>query len=322
MLGLGNSISRSDFIQSASLLLDKSFAAGPAAAYSLRRVSSSYSGPAVQIRRASDNVEVNVNFDSDGVVSLNSTISNVTEETTGSSTSLTTAAKTLGQFVANASYTDADGLGSTDSALVQCWYDQSGNSNDVTQNAAAKQPRLISSGAFEVDNSKPAVKFLDSSDILQSSSASEFNSVIQNELYCVASYGTIDVGNQYAAGVQIGGSTRGIMIGTNSSGNDIRYHCDGSGFEVAVGGNISTDTQILHGGTFDGTTRHARLNGASVGTNTDAGGTGTANVYFIGKHPSLTAGGDKKVQEFILYASRNGNESDIESEINTFYSIF
>ena len=181
---------------------------------------------------------------------------------------------------------------------------------------------MISSGAFEVDNSKPAVKFLDSSDILQSSSASEFNSVIQNELYCVASYGTINVGNQYAAGVQIGGSTRGIMIGTNTSGSDIRYHCNATNFVAAAGGNISTDTQILHGGTFDGTTRHARLNGASVATNTSAPNTSTANSYFIGKHPSLTAGADKKVQEFILYASRNGNESDIESEINTFYSIF
>jgi len=322
MLGLGTAVNRGGFVSGAAAakLLDTYSSA--AAAYSLRQLSNSHSGPVVQIRRASDNVEVDVSFDTNGVVSLNSRITNVTEETTGSSTSLTTSATTLGEFVANASYTDADGLGSTDSALVQCWYDQSGNSNDVTQNAAAQQPRLISSGAFEVDNSKPAVKFLDSSDRLQSSSASEFNSVIQNELYCVASYGTINAGNQYAGGVQIGGGSRGIMVGTNSSGDDIRYHCDGAAFEAATGGTIAVNTQILHGGTYNGTTRSARLNGASVGTNTDAGTTGTANAYFIGKHPSLTAGSDKKVQEFILYASRNGNESDIESEINTFYSIY
>ena len=168
MLGLGSFISRSDFIQSGSLLLDKSFAAGPAAAYSLRRVSSSYSGPAVQIRRASDNVEVNVNFDSDGVVSLNSTISNVTEETTGSSSG-STSAKTLGQFVANASYTDADSLGSTDSALVQNWYDQSGNSNDAIQSTAGSQPQIVSNGSLVTQNGKPACDLNGSSQFLDAS---------------------------------------------------------------------------------------------------------------------------------------------------------
>jgi hypothetical protein len=203
------------------------------------------------------------------------------------------------------------------------WKDQSGSDNHASQNAAADQPKIYDATTGMVtENGKPAVEFLDNADSLFSTSATAFNSVLQNELYCVASYGTINVGNQYAAGVQIGGSTRGVMIGTSTSGDDIRYHCQGNGFEVATGGTISVDTQILHGGTYDGTTRHARLNGASVGTNTDAEGTGTADVYFIGKHPSLVSGTDKKVQEFIIYASYNGNEANIEDNINKFYKIY
>jgi hypothetical protein len=53
-----------------------------AAAYSLRKVKASYSGNAVQVRRGSDDVEVNVAFDSDSKVSLNSSISTVSGSTT------------------------------------------------------------------------------------------------------------------------------------------------------------------------------------------------------------------------------------------------
>jgi len=157
MLGLGASINKGGFVSSGPepLFLDEY--SGAAAAYSLRKLSNIYSGPALQVRRESDNVEVDVSFDADGVVSLDSAVTNVTEETSGSSQGSTTATS-LGEFVANASYTDTDNLGSTDTARVQCWYDQSGNSNNATQNAAASQPKIVSSGAVIVENGKPAVE--------------------------------------------------------------------------------------------------------------------------------------------------------------------
>ena len=49
----------------------------PAAAYSLRKVKSDYTGNAVKIRRTSDNIEVNVAFDSNGEVSDSSAITNL-----------------------------------------------------------------------------------------------------------------------------------------------------------------------------------------------------------------------------------------------------
>ena len=66
-----------------------------AAAYSLRKVRNAYSGDAVQIRRTSDNVEVNVAFDSNGEVSDSSAISNVTESPDAGDTTATT----LGDFI-------------------------------------------------------------------------------------------------------------------------------------------------------------------------------------------------------------------------------
>jgi hypothetical protein len=70
--------------------------ASSAAAYSLRKVNSSYSGDVVRIRRTSDNVEVNVGFDSDDKVSTSSPITNTTEQ--GGEIGSTTAT-TLGAFL-------------------------------------------------------------------------------------------------------------------------------------------------------------------------------------------------------------------------------
>ena len=66
-----------------------------AAAYSLRKVRNDYTGNAVQIRRASDNVEVNVAFDSNGEVSTSSAITNVVESPDIGDTTATT----LGGFL-------------------------------------------------------------------------------------------------------------------------------------------------------------------------------------------------------------------------------
>ena len=66
-----------------------------AAAYSLRKVRNDYTGDAVQIRRASDNVEVNVAFDSNDEVSTSSAISNIVESPDIGDTTATT----LGEFI-------------------------------------------------------------------------------------------------------------------------------------------------------------------------------------------------------------------------------
>ena len=67
-----------------------------AAAYSLRKVKASYTGNAVRIRRSSDEIEVNVAFDSNDKVSSSSAITNLSEE--GGESGQTTAT-TLGEFI-------------------------------------------------------------------------------------------------------------------------------------------------------------------------------------------------------------------------------
>jgi hypothetical protein len=107
---------------------------GAAAAYSLRKLSSTYSGDAIEVRRSSDNATQDIGFTSGEL------------DTT-----------TLSTFCSG-----TDGF-------VTTWYDQSGNGNDATQTTAANQPKIYdsSSGVITIgDSSKPSLECSTSSLIL------------------------------------------------------------------------------------------------------------------------------------------------------------
>ena len=93
-------------------------------AYSIRKLSSSYTGACMRIRRSSDNAEQNINFVSD--------------------------------YIDTASMLSFVGAGN---GFVTKWYDQSGNANDSLQTTAAGQPQIISSGSLVVSsvNGKPII---------------------------------------------------------------------------------------------------------------------------------------------------------------------
>lgn len=98
---------------------------GAAAAYSLRQLSSTYSGDAIVVRRASDNTTQNIGF-------VNNELDTASLESFCSGT---------------------DGF-------VTTWYDQSGNGFDISQSTAFKQPKIVSTGSTITDGTKPSVQFL------------------------------------------------------------------------------------------------------------------------------------------------------------------
>ena len=99
---------------------------GAAAAYSAaRRLSSTYTGSLIRVRRSSDNTEQDIGYDG----------SNVLDEA-----ALTT-------FV---------GAGN---GFVTTWYDQSGNEKNITQSTASYQPRIVNTGTIDTFLGKPALYF-------------------------------------------------------------------------------------------------------------------------------------------------------------------
>ena len=107
---------------------------GAAAAYSLRQLSSTYSGDAIVVRRASDNTTQSIGF-------VNNELDTATLESFCSGT---------------------DGF-------VTTWYDQSGNGNDATQASASSQPKIVTAGSTILENGKAAVKWNGGTEYLASS---------------------------------------------------------------------------------------------------------------------------------------------------------
>ena len=113
---------------------------GAAAAYSLRQLSSTYSGNAIKVRRSSDNAEQDIAF-------VNNELDTASLETFA---------------------------GSGD-AFVTTWYDQSGSGNDATQTTASDQPKIVSSGSTITEGSKPILDFNGTSNYLDASSVNSGN---------------------------------------------------------------------------------------------------------------------------------------------------
>jgi hypothetical protein len=107
---------------SATLLLD--LYPNAAAAYSLRKLRTAYTGSAIRVRRSSDNTEQDIGF-----------VSGNLDES-----ALTTFC----------------GVGN---GFVTTWYDQSGNARDASQGTAANQPRIVNSGVVDLTNTKPSLLF-------------------------------------------------------------------------------------------------------------------------------------------------------------------
>lgn len=97
---------------------------GAAGAYSLRRLSSTYEGDAIRVRRSSDNAEQDIGF--------------------------------VGEDLDTASLLSFVGAGN---GFVTVWYDQSGSVNNATQSTAGAQPQIVDSGSVVMVDGNPALDF-------------------------------------------------------------------------------------------------------------------------------------------------------------------
>lgn len=107
----------------ATLLLDAYPSA--AAAYSVRKLRTAYTGSAIRVRRSSDNAEQDIGFSG-----------------------------------ANLDTTSLTSFCSGTNGFVTTWYDQSGNGIDATQTTASNQPQIVSAGSVINVNSKPCIEFV------------------------------------------------------------------------------------------------------------------------------------------------------------------
>ena len=282
MIGYGNSmflathgiLARSASVPTFSYLLDTY--SGASVAYSLRKLSSTYTGNCIRVRRSSDNTEQNIGF-----------VNNVLDE---------------------ASLLTFCGAGN---GFVTTWYDQSGNVNNATQSTAFNQPQIVSSGAMITTNGKNSISFSGTKFMLLASS-----------ITIGASNYTSFVGKRAASANRLIGLSR-----WNTNGYSMYLWSDNNyyflGKTNSYLGSSSTDTttnQLLLTGQNSAGTMAMFKNGNSIAS--------SSNVIVYSTIVDAIGGASGNfsncnLQETILYNSdQSTNRTGIESNINTFYTIY
>jgi len=286
-LGLGVNSVTSQKVGGFTGILDEF--TGAQAAYSIRRLSGSYAGDAIRVRRSSDDSEQDIAFTGSGDLDTTSLLA----------------------FV---------GTGGTDNGFVTIWYDQSGNTRNATNSAAAEQPKIVSGGALVTVDSKAGIDFDGSDDFL---SGAAKTTIANTAIFCVIKsdsntqdsvfiQNAVNAGNLVAIGLGGGGalSKLGSRLKVESSNVD---HAGDSSFTATTQTLVSffadnSACQLF----IDGTEETANVVSRSTGSATTIGAKGDGNNPFNGK-----------MQEVIFYDSdESSNRSGIESNINTHFSIF
>lgn len=170
----------------------------PSFAFSTRKLRDAYTGPAIRLRRATDNSQVDVYFDTNGIVSGNSLVSVSVVGTSG---------LTLGQSLTLSSYKGTNPL------YVTLWWDQGLNGYHGQQGTTTRQPlfTLSSAGASNQYAS------------LQFTGTSKHNVTVNKSMTTLLGTGGLGGSIFTIAKVQDGTGTNNSFGHSDSSDNTIRW---------------------------------------------------------------------------------------------------
>jgi hypothetical protein len=283
-----------------------------AAAYSLRKLRSAYTGNAIRVRRSNDNSEQDIGF---GLFEID------------------TAA--LLSFVG------------ANNGFVTTWYDQSGNNRNATQTTAANQPRIVSSGVIDFINNKPCLKVSGSETLSVPSSTAMFNFIhngTNSSIHCVASFGTS--GNPDAAYGIVGNALASGEIGFRLTYDDRASQTFNNKlitltFRGVVGTssitNISSDNAILPqlqniiSSYIDADNATAALRnqmyvnaGSAIQNNTSTTAPSASNASYnlqIFSNGNNTFPMTGTMQELIIYPTQP-SQTGLRDNINSFYNAY
>jgi hypothetical protein len=275
-------------VSSVPLLLDFYPAA---AAYSVRKLRTAYTGACMRVRRSSDNTEQDIGFVSGEL------------DTTA-----------LLSFV---------GAGN---GFVVTWYDQAGSSNVTRAVVATQQPKIVSSGVIEVKNAKPTVLFDGSDDRLAlgaglsafnaGNSYSVFSLVHSNVLNTLRSF-------QQSTGVASSNQYRGLFDNRNIASPLSFYIINSAGtvFSAGLSGTWNSTNQILLVHSMESGTNMKAFNNGNAGGTATLTGTYNNTEFTLGWGANGTINGG--MQEHIVFdTDQLANRTAIETDINTYYNAY
>lgn len=201
--------------------------------------------------------------------------------------------------------------------FIETWYDQSANQRNAIQETATNQPSIVQNGNIVKVNSKPAITFDGNDNFLEvdgtgSAVAYSFSPSGDFGMFIVYKASVGNIVDSRDAG------SDGIFL-QQSSGTDTRFRYNGDGSINIVATN---DAQHFNTMTLDGTTLSASVDGGTAGTDTVTAGVSTTQNLVLGAGFNQANATDGEIQEAIFYENSKASEkSEIETDINNFYSI-
>lgn len=303
MIGLGLSLvgessSASSLISArsgGSFLLDDY--SGAAAAYSVRKLNSGYSGNCMRVRRASDDSEMDISFDGNGLVDTSSIASH---------------------------------CGSSDGFVVR-WYGQDadgeGNGLNATQSTSSSQPKIYdgTSQAVLTENGLPALKWyaqgvhMDSTTnetISAQSTFMVFRMLTSSGTYARMLTHSVNGAHDYNAGHTIGRNAGGAGMITSYAGfGDVTASSFSSTNNSRASYIISGTTLTQEIQPLDEVSTNSSLTSTfsqdAITIRTIGGSSGFDQHRFVGS-----------LQEIVIYNSdKTASKTDIDSNIDTYFSI-
>jgi hypothetical protein len=195
--------------------------------------------------------------------------------------------------------------------FVTTWYDQSGNANNAIQATAFNQPQIVSSGAMITTNGKNSILFNSTKLMLLNSS-----------ITVGASSYTSFVGKRPSSGDRLIGLARWNTLGhALYLWSDNKYYFLGKTNDYLLSSSTDmTTSQLLLTGQNSAGTMAMFKNGNTITSSSTALVYSTIVDSIGGNSGSL---GNCNLQEAILYNSnQSANRTGIETNINTFYTIY
>jgi hypothetical protein len=199
--------------------------------------------------------------------------------------------------------------------FVTTWYDQSGNANNGVQTTAGFQPQIVTSGVVNKINSKPSLSFNGTTNSFNLTTTINYNTSNYNSF----------VGKRDAS------SRRLISLGSSDTPagspyvftlwfNNIYYlQANASGFQSSSSTDTTTAQLLLTGLNNSGTMSMFKNNNTIASSFTSL--VLRLEINRIGRYISDYCHGH--IQEIVFYNSNQStNRTGIESNINTFYSIY
>lgn len=288
------------FAAPAGLLLDTY--TGAAAAYSLRKLRTAYTGYCIEVRRSSDDTTANIGF-----------VNDVLDES-----SLTTF------------------CGAGD-GFVKTWYDQSGNGNNATNETFSQQPQIVSSGSVLTLNNKPVIKCY--GQMLQ---ATRFNcqypsvfavlNIYNSSVWDYNCYLWMDgAPSNYGFAIASGYRSKWTSMFIRSYDGNMNYNYTTDGAIRYEQKTVPTG-QYLESWIYSGTgSATLNENGSPITTSTarllDDSTYSVVPYLCLGimkfKYALSTIEGVNYLQEIVIYPSdQSFDRTSIETNINSFYSIY